>query len=79
MKLTEQNRRHNFAILIQIWLRASAYSGKNKVEAIQTLTQFLVNEFNWKKKKVAQAVLDHFKDIGAGPDEMLDIWEVLKE
>jgi len=79
MKMSEQNKRHNFAILIQIWIRASAYSGKNKTQAIGTLTEFLTTEFNWKKRKAGEAVLDYFKSIGTGPDELLDIWQVLQE
>ncbi len=78
LKMSEVEKRQNFAVLIQIWIRAGSYGGLNLSTSIQNLTKFLIMEMNWKKDNVGKMILSHFKDTGSSPDELLDIWTILQ-
>ena len=80
VKLSQENKRLQILYLFFIWFKAAEVNGATRSGAIQTLIQFMVADLHWQRKRAAQEILDFFrKTQQSTPDELITIWELLRE
>ena len=78
MKLSPKDKITQLSFLFHTWIVCCQSNGLHKSQAIQSLVKFQV-ECGVSRKTASQRVLDHFRDTGADPDEMISVWEILQE